>query len=173
MTQDRARRQLNRRASKHPLPLIFCESQTIPANHLLILSLMTMTSYSNNSSGHLNELCLHSTYQRSVVPHRSQLTSPQQKLQNGSDAITNIADTAHPAHPIGPISPDSCTSEEKPHTSGSETVPNICQDTNLIIIEIITELSIINEQSMSKNLGLHKKPLTKILKKLKKITKTL
>ena len=71
---------------------------------------------------------------------------------------------------IGPVSPDSHTSEPPSHTSEVETAPDICHSTNLLIIEIISELSIINERSMSTNMGQHKKALGKILKKLKKIT---
>lgn len=75
---------------------------------------------------------------------------------------------------IGNISPDSHTSEPAASTSASmEPSLDICPTTNALIIDIIHQLSMINERSMVCNLGAHKKPLNKILKKLTQITKKL
>ena len=72
---------------------------------------------------------------------------------------------------LGSISPDSDTAEPKGHTSPMEVTEEICTTTNTMIIDIITELSMINERSLTKNMGKYKPSLGKILKKLRKVTK--
>ena len=72
---------------------------------------------------------------------------------------------------LGSISPDSDTAEPKGHTSPMEITEDICTTTNTMIIDIITELSLINERSLTKNMGKYKTSLDKILKKLRKVTK--
>ena len=70
---------------------------------------------------------------------------------------------------IGYISPSS--GDDSPNKGDS--IPDICVTTNGIIVDLIAELSLINDVAMHKNLEAHQKPLKKILSKLRKVTKKL
>ena len=70
---------------------------------------------------------------------------------------------------IGYISP----SDGESTPNKEEPIPDICVTTNGIIVDIIAELSMINDVAMQRNLSTHQKPLKRILGKLRKVTKLL
>ena len=106
------------------------------------------------------------------TPHSSPKLAPEGNTTT-PPSIENFPGVTNDTDPdiIGSISPDSDTTETIGHTSPMEITEDICTTTNTMIIDIITELSMINERSLTRNMGQYQKPLGKILRKLRKITK--
>ena len=111
---------------------------------------------------------------------RDYLPSPQQvrvKLPSPT-TLKRAIENSKPANTltedlIGTISDSSDEELTETAITMTETLPTVSRLANSIILDIITEMSIINDTSMQKDLTNQIKPLKHVLKKLKKITKSL
>ena len=112
---------------------------------------------------------------RDHLPSPTKVTAKIPSPPTVRAALENIQpaplDLAHEL--IGTISDSSDGSHAGTDTKVSEILPKVSEVANTLILDIISEMSILNEVSMQKDLSHKIKALRKLLKKLQKITHSL